>query len=525
MLSAFMNAVSLHKDFKGTCNGVPWVYSTSSSSSLSLSRTKQDQRLRQTGTGATTSAVGVICAGCKGFTSKDMCADVTNSVVIGSKTPCYVNGNIVKSAGSIGIHQKPVVAKTVPELVNMTATAGRTNATAKVTLIGYAPGGQVYCAAVPTTSRQQQNAVKTFSQLKASPSTSSVTFTLSNSSSFFSYSLVMTGLTPSLKYDVMCALQDSLGNTGPFQMVIDSLVTVNTTCCRSISFTNAPSSVYGDATKYFGGNTLVPVSTTAYVFSYSLDIPPDVSITISPVFSNGATALKATPSSQVFSSSMVDSQLTGSFILNGLPGLYSMRLAVSGPSAPTYYSLSSAVQVNVLSSSVPPLPPVLLKATFSESGAKLFVYFDSATDGAQSVTEIASANSAWPCKLLLNFKGVENAVCDWINSTVVQIQLTANDNILAVGTLVMLLPSRVKAACIQDCSSTGNYAFSAAATVKAMAPANPVSPIVVLTIPSTISKCNNLTVDPTSSSGSGGRDWLQVKWVVTSGIFITFALR
>ena len=290
-----------------------------------------------------------------------------------------------------------------------------------------------------------------------------------------------------------------------------------------MSFSNAPTSVYGSAIKYTGGKT--PVAPSSYIFSYYLDIVPDVAITVTPVFSligssTLTTTLKASPPSQTFTNAMKLSQLTGTFILNGFTGQYNLQLAVSGPDSAKYYKLGSAIRVTILSSTAPPPPPNLLKVTFSTSGANAYAYFDSATDGAQSVAEIAFAIGAWPCKLLFTFKGVDNTVCDWMNNTVIQVGFTSpplGNSDLTVGSSVKLLAGRVKAECSSgnpsDCTS---YAFAPGATVVADAPSNPTSPTIVLTMPSVIAKCDNLTVDATCSSGSGGRPWTRVLWDVSS---------
>ena len=192
-----------------------------------------------------------------------------------------------------------------------------------------------------------------------------------------------------------------------------------------------------------------------------------------------------------------------------------------------YYQLGNVLQLTVLSNSAPPQPPALLKAVFSTSGAKAFVYFDSATDEALVVPAISTATSAWPCSLLLTFKGVDDTSCNWLNNTVVQLEFSPTNSYLAVGSTVSLLPFRIKAVCSGGGSGGGaicsSYAFSKPSIVFALAPANPVYPTIVLTIPSIISRCDNLTVDPTSSSGSGGRLWTKVRWDVTSGGSVKFA--
>ena len=132
ILAALMSAILIQKDFNGTCNGIPWLYSSGGS--------RPSRRSLQA-----SNDVGIICAGCRSF--DNFCQNVSNNVAFGSKTPCYANGYLIKSVGSLVIHQRPAVPKTVPEVINITATAGPTNATVVIKMRAYAPGGQVYCAA------------------------------------------------------------------------------------------------------------------------------------------------------------------------------------------------------------------------------------------------------------------------------------------------------------------------------------------------------------------------------------------
>ena len=141
--------------------------------------------------------------GCKSFGFKDKCTNFNSSVAIGVPTPCYVNGRLVKKAGTFSIHQAPMVVKTVPEVINITATTGRSNASAVVTMVGYPPGGQTYCVATPTSIR---NTISNFNALIAIPNVQIHSFVLFNESSVLKQRLTLIDLVPVLSYDIMCPL-------------------------------------------------------------------------------------------------------------------------------------------------------------------------------------------------------------------------------------------------------------------------------------------------------------------------------
>ena len=86
-----------------------------------------------------------------------------------------------------------------------------------------------------------------------------------------------------------------------------------------------------------------------------------MAVTVSPTVAGGL--LKASPSSITFTNESAGVQLTGTFLLSGPPGAYTVLLVPSGPSAALYSAGSTSV--TVLSNSAPPTPPTLQSATFS----------------------------------------------------------------------------------------------------------------------------------------------------------------
>ena len=87
---------------------------------------------------------------------------------------------------------------------------------------------------------------------------------------------------------------------------------------------------------------------------------------------------------------------------------------------------------------------------------------------------------------------------------------------LVPGETVTLRGSRIMASCATGVSNLCSSNYSSVTTVVAQSPSNPISPSVVLSVPSVLSTCSNLTLDATLSYGSAGRPWTNVSWTVTS---------
>ena len=221
LMRAMNNGVALSTE----CDGTKWHYITSSAG----------KRERM----ATSASIGVLCAGCSSSTM-DLCTNTNTTVVIGYSKPCYRNGRIVKSSAQVGITKTPIVAITIPLISNITIVSiGKENITARVVYTGQAPGGTLYCAAISVKVEiTNTNQVQDFSQ-------SSSVFLISKTS-LLADTFVLGGLIPAYTYNVYCTGVDSIGNSAPFTNVLQTQqLGVNTLCCRSIPFTNAPQSIYG----------------------------------------------------------------------------------------------------------------------------------------------------------------------------------------------------------------------------------------------------------------------------------------
>ena len=347
-------------------------------------------------------------------------------------------------------------------------------------------------------------------------------------------SVTLSGLNALTSYTTFCHMQNALGFANSLVAVLETKRTVSTTCCRKIAFTNAPAFIYADLAQYSGGGSSSSPE-SRYVFSYELSNLPGSSVTITPLLtllesgsstgsssregkgegSSTTTLLVAMPQATTFSATSMSKR--GTFLLSGngssSGGVYSLSLALSGSSSTEFDA--PTISLRVLSNTDAAPAPSFTHARFSDSGALLFMSFDSPTNQAQI------ASLSFGCASLFVFDGAERATCNWVNSSTVRGILGVYEEssvLLSVGGNVTLLPELVRAECGAATGGTDCTAFTAAParTVFAAAPINPVAPVAVLGVPSLASFCGDINIDPTLSSGTGGRPFSALQWSVTA---------
>lgn len=317
-------------------------------------------------------------------------------------------------------------------------------------------------------------------------------------------SVTLTGLDAVNTYDIYCSVMTINGVSGVLTDTLTTKRTVTTACCKTLTFTNTPSFVYGDVSLYSSSQP------NQYVFSYVLSSVPGNTVTITPkvTFVNGTSAnmVTVTRSSTTFTST--SSNLNGKFVLSAssaLSGTFQVVLLPSGTSAAQFGNATASV--SIISSSAPKPAPNLLSVKFANSGGSLAVSFDYATNKA------SISASTFTCSQVFSFTGDSSSTCSWVNSTAVKAVLPS-DSTLSVNDIVTLRANLIKAECAtgKDCSA---YSAAAAQSVAISAPDTPLVPSVLLSTPSIISSCDNVTIDPSLSTGSGGRAWSSVVWTVS----------
>lgn len=317
------------------------------------------------------------------------------------------------------------------------------------------------------------------------------------------------GLTPLTNYWLYCASVNSYGRSSFPAEVLSTQFAVTTVCCNDIIVSSAPPVVYGDPAMYASSGSGRP-----NLFRYSLTSLPQTSVTVSVKISNldgsRASSIVSFPEKTNFSSTSTSS--VGSFFLSSsgqLSGSFLVYLTVSGPSRADF-SVPRPLPVKIISSSQPQAAPTLLYAQFSDGGSQVNVVFSTSTDQAGIVSH------SWPCKSLFDFAGVGETECQWISQSVAQIQFLSNISSSAIGVHapLNLRPNLIRAACSATAAICALNSATPATQVIVLAPANPVSPVVVINTPPQIADCDDIVLDASLTSGNGGRDWERVEWTV-----------
>ena len=398
--------------------------------------------------------------------------------------------------------------------------------------------GTVYCATF-------ERGVKPFSvaSVRSSPFTAPYSSRTSDV-----VTLTITPLLAIHNYDLYCYVESSAGVGNTLGQVLVTRKSFRTGCCQSVTYTNAPVSVIGDVTTYGTG------SATSYIFTYELGAAPsanDVTVVPKLIYTGGGSApgyaVTVTPPSTTFGSAAKGAMLSGNFYLTFLGPItvvYQVNLVVSGPQAFEFAQNTSTV-VTIIGGGQAPAVPQLSSAQFSVTGQYVTVSFDSATNQAG-----ITANT-FACTGLFKFKGAALSTCLWLDSQNVKVVLqsitpaTNQSTVLDVGDTVTIRGGLIKAVCRtgtncaaykalgsarrkllvtspstpgaakkRGATAVGAQGASDVLSITVSEPSTALVPNVTLTLPSTIGACANLTVDVSTSTGSGGRPWESVVFKV-----------
>lgn len=320
--------------------------------------------------------------------------------------------------------------------------------------------------------------------------------------------VLLTNLRPLTTYTVACAIKTSEGFTSSAKSIAAVSSSTQTSCCIGTNVINSPSSVYGDFSIYKTSER------RKYSFIFSLDYLPTTSVTISvtlldslgsPV-SAGSNIAVSTSTFKFLPSS---NSREGSFVIlagASVGGIYKIHFDISGDDASKYSSLPE-LSVTVVSLLAPLAAPSIKSAYLTDTGAAINVLFDVATNKANI------GISSFSCDRMFNFVDVKKTSCIWVNSSLVLISYTSTASYLGPGDPITLTASNLQASCAANtiCYLNKNASVS---TATVQSPLTALVPTAVMSLPSQISSCSNLTVDVTASKGQGNRPWSSVSWKV-----------
>eukprot|EP01034_Spumella_vulgaris_P047487 gene47487-biopygen34267 len=310
------------------------------------------------------------------------------------------------TAATTAVYSQPMspTLSIIPPKITLQVTSTAINSlTLAVTFdIPTVYAGYVYCAALP-----QGTVITDVTQVILAGQT---TFYLAGSTSV---SVIVKGLAAVTNYDLYSYVQSTAGYGSSVSDIQGTKKTVTTACCKTIQFTNAPGSVYGDVFRKYTSASLA----STYIYSYSLSAAPRSTVTVTPIFKNldhsPFTQLTVVPASKTFTNST--STLQGSFYISAassLSGQFYVTMNTTSTNALDYSS--STALFTILSSQAPIPAPKLFMAQFSDAVNYMYIVFDSATDKG-----LMTAN-AWPCNNAFIFNGANTTSCAWLNSTFIK---------------------------------------------------------------------------------------------------------
>ena len=311
-------------------------------------------------------------------------------------------------------------------------------------------------------------------------------------------SLHIGNLIPSSKYRVYCTTVSYSGSVLPLSVVLDQSVAVETLCCKTVSVKLINRFIF-PGQSYFNAVLL------------SLSSMPSGALKVT--VSTNQDGLDFSPQNMLWSSSSISA--TESIYLSiycslGLnSGAYDLIISLQGTSAREYsihYTTSN--QINVIDSTFVGPPPSFSYAVMDALGRKVLV-------GLSDSTNKDLFFDTFSCSKLLNFTGVENAMCSWSDSSTVEISLSTTCS-LGVGsvitwsmeTLTVLQPTNVRLPPWPTNSRSDNITIQRSSSV--------ITPSVVAVGPEYITPCMALVIDLSSTSGSGGREWEKVAVTITA---------
>ena len=491
-VSSIVNSVQQKTSFSANCNGNLWRVISCSNSVI-------------------------LCVNCKNTCSRTPnCPGLSFSL-----NPC---GSCRTDAAQMVVvrfeYTRPVLYPQFVPASNTTATSSplivSTNAKYFIVSANISQPGYVYCAAIPTSVTTN---VITALTIKLRGVTTVVT---SMSGDRSPVQINITNLFPETAYDVICYTEDFAMHAMPLELALMTTTRAVTSCCKRIEIVNL------DA--YIPQHLSSGASWDNQLQVIQLNSPPivDTTVTLSIIGCNGVAAPDgdstwpvAQPSQFTFAPNFTSfEELTGSFRVRGsrMDSCYTLSATATGG---VFTGISANFSIRNVR--VKPPAPLMTSVSFSADGTSLLIYFDSETDCGSINLAFKSVNclSSFTCSSIVQFGGSNNSLCYWETNKLLVARLNLETSQFSSKTLSSLLPSIGQSCSLKpnilrplcnppvDCSTVST---SPSTTLAIQSPLEPVIPFPRVIVPSTVYPCTDISVDPSASTGSGGRPWHYIRW-------------
>lgn len=332
-------------------------------------------------------------------------------------------------------------------------------------------------------------------------------------------SLWVDGLIPVHRYSLYCFTTADGGAHSSYSAMRTRSSDFTTACCKLVTATLS--------------SAFVRINQSYDSFlTITLDFLPSSDITIVATLSD-ASALTAEkllfPTTIEFSATTSQQQLSAkgaiALVTAGLsPGRYYIQLDFTGTSAHEYTSPLPRVSFEVMrgdddaaAAAAYTYSPSMVSAVFSADGSTVTVAFDSPTDRGSQLPGF------FRCDRILSFVSADQpSGCYWQDDAHLVVvphsivdDSSQSNSIMDVGSAVYLKQNTIKSYCdLSHPVPCADWIYSPPGKVVVTAPSNALRPDAVIASPLTLGRCDDLPLDISHSTRSGGRQWRSLSFAV-----------
>lgn len=406
-----------------------------------------------------------------------------------------------------------------PRIVGKTGVSDRTNITIRTILDG---AGSIVCGLSDSSDSPSSSEMLI---LQGTPvigkPVSSTSSYLLNYPNAVEAEYTVPDLTPASSYSVYCAtLSPTLVAMSRLQM-IRTRTQITTKCCRIIEVT-LHQSVFDDSSDV---PFAVTVSIGDAVTSWTdLNLKLHVSVSPSNLLNNTSIYSLSNvflPSDMIFTSKSTSSvslaYLHNELHSRHLSGRHTINVTLNGSSGSVFevrYPYGSEFIVQSVDD--PVRGPLMRNVSFSSDGSKIVIEFDSSTNEGgrlkydrrcSNYFRVWSSSSPSIPDSFVSASSLSNSACVWSSDKAIEITRVSDIN---VGDLLELRSEVLKAKCLSSRGDCSHWPYSVSHNMTISAPLKPQTPVIVALMPSELGSCDDLLLDLSSSSGSGGRSWKSI---------------
>eukprot|EP01038_Epipyxis_sp_PR26KG_P004351 gene4351-6155_t len=342
--------------------------------------------------------------------------------------------------------------------------------------------GFVYCQALNPKLLQTSQLINNPSSLLINLMSPGYRAQTSNNSAI----ITLDNLSPSTEYHVYCSTKSFSGAITNAAVITETVSVQRTACCKVAEVS-------------FSVRNMLTSTSAVDAITINLNTLPTSVVTVSLLSTN----LNFYPSLFFFGNNTMLTTARATIVSSDISGSFQVSVNIDGSSMNEYTtSFVGNNIITVLDSNTKTPPPNLQSCILANDGSSVVLTLDSPSDKANIIT------STFTCSSILFFIDSDLTMCQWQGYSSIIIYLGSGGYKPEVGSNISVLGNKLKAKCTSSSCSTWSYMTESSIAIQA--PFNPVKPTVVLQSSGVISACSNMTLDFSSSYGSGGRNWKSI---------------